>query len=188
MEKIKNTWVRGNTHSQKNEETKNENGKVIYESGWKKGIYQSKKNNIRDELKNLHNAFKVKMGWKSDNPDIRKNIQSPIQKSNAKIQESVDLNRESRKMLGELEITNENQLDFQPYSNITTQTKNNHNEKSITLEIYDDEPILMDFEDTYKLNNNPSVEITTQDIEEFKNGAIKLETLKREYKKNTNVE
>ena len=183
MDKIKNTWVRGNTPTQKNEETKNENGKVIYESGWKKGIYQSKKNNIKDELKNLHNAFKVKMGWKNDNSEIIKNIQSPIQKSNAKVQESVDLNRETRKMLGELEITNKSQLDFQPYSNITTQTKHNPNLGAMNIADFDEEEKL--FTTTaldQQLNESPAVKIISQEKIESHSESNKLTSLENSYR------
>jgi hypothetical protein len=183
MDKIKNTWVRGNTPSQKNEETKNENGKVIYESGWKKGIYQNKKNNIKDELKNLHNSFKVKMGRKSDNSEIRKNIQSPIQKSNAKVQESVDLNRETRKMLSELEITNESQLDFQPYSNISTQTKPNPNLGAMNIADFDEEEKL--FTTTaldQQLNKSPAVKITSQEKIESHSESNKLTSLENSYR------
>jgi hypothetical protein len=183
MDKIKNTWVRGNTPSHKKEEANDENGKIIYESGWKKGIYQSKKNNIKDELKNLHNAFKVKMGWKNDNSEIIKNIQSPIQKSNAKVQESVDLNRETRKMLGELEITNESQLDFQPYSNITTQTKHNPNLGAMNIADFDEEEKL--FTTTaldQQLNESPAVKIISQEKIESHSESNKLTSLENSYR------
>lgn len=183
MEKIKNTWVRGNTPSHKKEEANDENGKIIYESGWKKGIHKNNNSSIKKGLINLQNSLKLKMGWKSNNPEIRKNIQSLIQKSNPKIQEAINLNSDARRVLGELEIINESQLDFQPYSDIATQTKHNSNLGAMNITDFDeDEKLFTTTALDQQFNESPAVKITSQENIESHSESNKLTSLENSYR------
>ena len=123
------------------------------------------------------------MGWKSNNPEIRKNIQSPIQKSNPKIQGAINLNSDARKVLGELEITNESQLDFQPYSDIATQTKHNSNLGAMNIADFDeDEKLFTTTALDQQLNKSLSVKITSQENIESHTESNKLTSLENSYR------
>lgn len=165
------TWLRNTISSKQTDEnnTTLANGKNTPKKieDKKKLIFQS---NPSNDIQNVHIEKKVKFNIPVPTP----NIQVPSENNNSKDKQVLIQDTEAQKMLNNLGITNENQLDFKSATVLTAQEKKTLAQDTQAQKMLEE----LEISDPTQLNFQPSVGIKSQlknEIESKKNILIKLE-------------